>query len=224
MNDILRKNWPESYGFSIFGQGPSYVISVEKDSIAHQSGLCPGDQLLELDGFNVSSMSDETIKTLARSNSLQSPTISVISRLKFLRLEADRQWGYGMTLQGVKPTLVATVDPPGPAYLAGVRPSLCLQILFLVIKNVFRLMFSLLQDLHTVVADDMILEIDGHKIRSLRLASSILKEKYGSIVMAMVVLETSKQINKFSANNSRIMKAKIIFLKVQILFTSPHQE
>lgn len=138
MDDILRKNWPESYGFSIFGQGPSYVTSVEKGSIAHQSGLCPGDQLLELAGFNVSSMSDETIKTLARSNSLQSPTISVTSRLKFLRLEADHHWGYGMTLQGIKPTLVATVDPPGPAYLAGVRPSLSSNFFF-VINNVFRL-------------------------------------------------------------------------------------
>ena len=40
-----------------------------------------------------------------------------------LRLEAHRIWGYGMAVKGLKPTLVDTVDPPGPAFKAGIKPS-----------------------------------------------------------------------------------------------------
>ena len=120
--DDMRVGWPESYGFSIYGQGPSYVISVERNSIAHLAGICPGDQLIELDGFNVSVMSTEAIKTLARHSRSEPPGLGVASRVQFLELSADRRWGYGMTIKGIKPTLVATVDPPGPAYRAGIRP------------------------------------------------------------------------------------------------------
>lgn len=30
--------WPESYGFSLAGDGPVYVIAVQRDSVAHKAG------------------------------------------------------------------------------------------------------------------------------------------------------------------------------------------
>lgn len=124
-----RSEWPEACGFSIVGTGPSYVISVERDSLAHQAGLCPGDQLVDVDGHSVADMSADAIVALARhaapggtSSDLPPPTLGVVSRVQFLELAADRRWGYGMKLKGIKPTVVEAVDPPGPAYKAGVRP------------------------------------------------------------------------------------------------------
>ena len=41
-------SWPEGFGFHIYGDGPSYVVSVEKDSDAGRSGLQAGDQILQV--------------------------------------------------------------------------------------------------------------------------------------------------------------------------------
>ncbi|ESO06538.1 hypothetical protein HELRODRAFT_160718 [Helobdella robusta] len=191
MDLTLRSNWPESFGFSIYGpDGPTYVISVEKFSIAHQAGLCPGDQLVEFDGYNVSSMSKEAIIKLAKACLSSNPSVGVVSRLQFVELEADRKWGYGLSVEGLKPTVVSRVDPPGPSYAAGIRPS------------------------------DIILEIDGHKIRTLQMAKSILEEKRGKIVLAMISME--KKINLTNTANiaqqSRIYRAQKLFLKMNESF------
>ena len=113
--------WPESFGFSLVGEGPCYVISVQRGGVAHSAGIVPGDQVIELDGHNVSDMSAEAIRTLARHSRTVPPTVGVVSRLQYVELIGHRRWGYGLTLQGTKPTRVESVDPPGPAYLAGIR-------------------------------------------------------------------------------------------------------
>jgi len=60
------RDWPEAYGFTTTsGKGPCYVISVERGSSAHRAGICPGDQIVELDGRNVTEMSADAIRTLA---------------------------------------------------------------------------------------------------------------------------------------------------------------
>ena len=116
-----RGDWPECHGFSIVGKGPCYVIDVRPHSVAHSSGLCPGDQLLQVDGHDVSGMSADAIKVLAARGRNFPPTLSVVSRLRRAELLASRRWGYGMRLSGVRPTVVEGVDPPGPAYQAGIR-------------------------------------------------------------------------------------------------------
>ena len=115
-------HWPESYGFSIVGDGPSYVIAVQRHGVANSAGISPGDQLLELDGINVSEMSADHIKILAKNSRTIPPTVGVRSRVQHLELVADRRWGYGFTIKGVFPTYIDSVDPPGPAYQAGMRP------------------------------------------------------------------------------------------------------
>ena len=54
----------------------------------------------------------------------------MISRVQHLELTADRRWGYGFTIRGIFPTHVDSVDPPGPAYQAGVRPESVQSCLF----------------------------------------------------------------------------------------------
>ena len=40
--------WPELYGFWIYGPGPSYVIYVEPGSISETAGIRVGDRIVEL--------------------------------------------------------------------------------------------------------------------------------------------------------------------------------
>lgn len=138
---------PESYGFTVYGDGPCYVVSVVRDSAAHAAGICPGDQLVQLGGHNVADMSAEAVRTLARhlgggSGSCGGggephgpPVIGVVSRVRFVELSRRRSHrrrrrrrdDYGLTVKGVRPTIVDTVDAAGPAFKAGVRAGKTLQ-------------------------------------------------------------------------------------------------
>ena len=113
--------WPETCGFNIVGDGPCYVYSVAARSGAESAGLSPGDQLLELDGHNITNMSASAVRTLARHSHVAQPTVEVVSRVRSVELVASRRWGYGLSIAGVSPTFVESVDPPGPAYEAGIR-------------------------------------------------------------------------------------------------------
>jgi predicted metalloprotease with PDZ domain len=115
-------DWPESFGFSIAGDGPCYVIAVEKGSVAQSAGVCIGDQLIELDGHNVREMSSESVATIAQHSRTNPPTLGVVARLQQVELTASRRWGFGLSLRGARPPQVDSVDPPGPAYQAGIRP------------------------------------------------------------------------------------------------------
>jgi len=135
--------WPEAYGFTVtLGDGPCYVTTVERGSAAHKSGICPGDQIVEVDGRNVAEMSSDRVRTLAtlsvsgqrsrfkvtgvhravRATAPGPPTLGVVSRVQYIELSADMTLGYGMKLTGVRPTVVSEVHPQGPAYTAGIRP------------------------------------------------------------------------------------------------------
>lgn len=132
------KTWPEVFGFSVTsGPIPCYVISVERGSPAHRAGICPGDQIVELDGRNVADMSADNIRALASVSHLnqgsevnvaedhpqQLPKLGVVSRVQYLELTAaDVRLGYGLSLSGVRPTVVREIDANGPAEKAGVRP------------------------------------------------------------------------------------------------------
>uniref|UniRef100_A0A3P9IL74 PDZ domain-containing protein n=1 Tax=Oryzias latipes TaxID=8090 RepID=A0A3P9IL74_ORYLA len=51
-----NQGWPEEFGFQLGGSGPSYILSVEEGSSAHLAGLQAGDQVLEIEGQNVSTL------------------------------------------------------------------------------------------------------------------------------------------------------------------------
>ena len=140
---LVPVRWPEAYGFTVtVGDGPCYVTSVERSSVAHKSGICPGDQIVEVDGRNVAEMSADRVRTLAtlsvsghrsgfkvggvhrvvRPSAPCPPTLGVVSRVQYIELSADLRLGYGVKLTGVRPTVVTDVHPAGPAHRAGVRP------------------------------------------------------------------------------------------------------
>ena len=68
-------DWPESFGFRIFGEGPTYVLGVQRGGTAHVSGLAPGDHVIELDGHDVTDMSADAMKKLASNSRTVPPTI-----------------------------------------------------------------------------------------------------------------------------------------------------
>ena len=44
----LKRHWPEAFGFVIYGNGPSFIIDVTGNSVAEESGLRAGDQILQV--------------------------------------------------------------------------------------------------------------------------------------------------------------------------------
>jgi len=140
---LVPVRWPEAYGFTVTsGDCPCYVTSVERGSAAHKSGICPGDQVIEVDGRNVADMSADRVTMLAtlsvsgqrsgvkvtgahrvaRPTMPGPPTLGVVSRVQYVELSADLTVGYGMKMTGVRPTVVSQVDPEGPAQRAGIKP------------------------------------------------------------------------------------------------------
>jgi S1-C subfamily serine protease len=121
-NDSLQ--WPELYGFWIYGNGPSFVIWVEPASISETAGIRIGDRVVELDNRDVSRMSAHAIKYMARTSKSNPPAISVQSFSQEVELSPDPISGsLGLIVRGDMPVVVESVTPNSPAWLAGIRPS-----------------------------------------------------------------------------------------------------
>lgn len=80
-----NQGWPEEFGFLLGGSGPSYIISVEEGSSAHLSGLQPGDQVLEIEGQDVSTLGPQALIALAQTQKNIPPSIGVVSRIQQVR-------------------------------------------------------------------------------------------------------------------------------------------
>lgn len=117
----MLQRWPKNCGFEIYGKGPSYVITVEKGSMSYKAGLVPGDQILELDGRDVTEMSAEKIKALARAGPYHPPSLEVVSCLQTSTIKPSSTVGYGFSVLNDKPIRIGAVDYAGPAYQAGMR-------------------------------------------------------------------------------------------------------
>ncbi|XP_052262977.1 delphilin-like [Dreissena polymorpha] len=116
------QEWPKNFGFEIIGQGPCFVLHVEKNSVAYESGLQPGDQLLELDNHDVTNLSCEEVKDLARQSRTQPPAIGVVSRLMHVDVVGIKPMGLGFMVQEGYPVVVSAVEEGGPAQAVGLRP------------------------------------------------------------------------------------------------------
>uniref|UniRef100_A0A8C1DQ91 Glutamate receptor, ionotropic, delta 2 (Grid2) interacting protein, a n=2 Tax=Cyprinus carpio TaxID=7962 RepID=A0A8C1DQ91_CYPCA len=77
-----NQGWPEDFGFKLGGDGPSYILSVVEGSSAYMAGLQPGDQVLEIDGQDVSSLSTKALIALAQTLKTVPPSIGVVSRIE----------------------------------------------------------------------------------------------------------------------------------------------
>lgn len=127
MNRILlnsNQNWPEDYGFWIYGTGPTYVIYVEPDSVAAKSGIKPGDKIIEIDQKNVSDHSSDEIKTKVRASSNNPPFVSVQSALRQTQVVSRQDYGqksFGFSYSGTLPVVVDEVEFNESSYLSGLR-------------------------------------------------------------------------------------------------------
>lgn len=115
--------WPEAFGFRIGGNGPCYILAVEAGSSAQVAGLQPGDQILEIEGQHVSSMSREALAALARQCENVPPSIGVVSRTQQVELEPGQEGRFGFTLMSDEGGLlqVEGVAPASPASKAGIK-------------------------------------------------------------------------------------------------------
>ncbi|RNA04093.1 delphilin-like [Brachionus plicatilis] len=119
-------NWPEDFGFWIYGAGPTYVIYVDKDSIAAKSGISPGDKIIELDQQNVSDYSSDSLKSMVRSSTNIPPFLSVQSALRHTQLVSNKNFGigsnpFGFSYNGSLPVVVDGIELNDSAYLSGLR-------------------------------------------------------------------------------------------------------
>ncbi|XP_062999489.1 delphilin [Elgaria multicarinata webbii] len=115
--------WPEEFGFKIGGNGPCYILAVEEGSSAQLAGLQPGDQILEIEGQHVSSMSCEALVALARQCENVPPSIGVVSRIQQVDVKPGQEGRFGFTLMcnGGCPLQVESVAPDSPASECGIK-------------------------------------------------------------------------------------------------------
>ncbi|XP_068764231.1 delphilin isoform X1 [Struthio camelus] len=118
-----NQGWPEAFGFKIGGNGPCYILSVEEGSSAHVAGLRPGDQVLEIEGQPVSSLSCEALLSLARQCSNVPPSIGVVSRVQQVDIKPGPQGCFGFALASSSggPLQVESVIPDSPAAACGIK-------------------------------------------------------------------------------------------------------
>ncbi|XP_053327111.1 delphilin [Spea bombifrons] len=116
-----NEGWPDTFGFGLGGFGPCYILWVEPGSSAHSAGLQPGDQILEVEGRPVTSLSCESLVQLGRECHNVPPSIGVISRIQQVTVQQKPQEPTGLTLSGWRPLQVDRVNLGSSASQAGVR-------------------------------------------------------------------------------------------------------
>lgn len=86
-----NQGWPEEFGFQLGGNGPSYILSVEEGSSAHLAGLQAGDQVLEIEGHNVSTLGPQAVIAIAQTQKNIPPSIGVVSRVQQVWMNHSKQ-------------------------------------------------------------------------------------------------------------------------------------
>lgn len=98
-----NQNWPEAFGFRLGGTGPSYILSVVEGSSAYLAGLQPGDQVVDIEGQDVTNLSTPALIALAQTLKTVPPSIGVVSRIEQVRRHPVM---YILQLKTVRTTLM----------------------------------------------------------------------------------------------------------------------
>ncbi|KAJ8387122.1 hypothetical protein AAFF_G00160620 [Aldrovandia affinis] len=144
-----NQGWPEEFGFRLGGTGPSYILCVAEGSSAHMAGLQAGDQVLEIEGQDVSSLSPRALAALAHKQKSVPPSIGVVSRMQQLNISPGPDGRFGFTIVGDCPLLVEDCLPSSPAGRCGLR------------------------------AGDFVLEVNGILVKQHEAAAAMIKASQG---------------------------------------------
>ncbi|KAG1925449.1 disheveled-associated activator of morphogenesis [Pimephales promelas] len=158
-----NQSWPYEFGFQIGGNGPSYILTVEDGSSAHLSGLQPGDQVLEIEGQNVSSLNAQEVIALAQSQRNIPPSIGVVSRIEQMDITPGPDGRFGFTIVGDCPLLVEDCSPCSPAGRSGLR------------------------------AGDYVMEVNGIPVKHHEMAAALIKASQGRTLRLGVLCMGSRQ-------------------------------
>ncbi|XP_075313400.1 delphilin isoform X2 [Odontesthes bonariensis] len=169
-----NQGWPEDFGFQLGGSGPCYILSVEEGSSAHLAGLQAGDQVLEIEGHNVSTLAPQAVIAIAQTQKNIPPSIGVVSRIQQMDIIPGPDGRFGFTIVGDCPLLVEDCSPCSPAGRAGLR------------------------------AGDYVMEVNGIPVRHHEMAASLIKASQGRTLRLGVLCLGSRQKHSISIEDSQM--------------------
>ncbi|XP_052821822.1 uncharacterized protein LOC106883994 [Octopus bimaculoides] len=118
---LAKKTWLQKYGLKLVGNGPAFIASIEKDSIAEEFGLQIGDRIIEFDGYDVDGLSADVIMVLMKSKKSFPTSLGIVSELCEFVLHCGRLKDCGFSISSDKFVTVIEVTQNGMAFLAGLR-------------------------------------------------------------------------------------------------------
>ncbi|XP_047183408.1 delphilin isoform X2 [Scophthalmus maximus] len=169
-----NQGWPEDFGFQLGGNGPSYILSVEEGSSAHLAGLQAGDQVLEIEGHNVSTLGPQAVMAIAQTQKNIPPSIGVVSRIQQMDIIPGPDGRFGFTIVGDCPLLVEDCSPCSPAGRAGLR------------------------------AGDYVMEVSGIPVRQHETAAALIKASQGTTLRLGVLCLGARQNRCISIEDSQM--------------------
>ncbi|XP_051795035.1 delphilin isoform X2 [Acanthochromis polyacanthus] len=169
-----NQGWPEDFGFQLGGNGPSYILSVEEGSSAHLAGLQAGDQVLEIEGHNVSTLGPQAVIAIAQTQKNIPPSIGVVSRIQQMDIIPGPDGRFGFTIVGDCPLLVEDCSPCSPAGRAGLR------------------------------AGDYVMEVNGIPVRQHEMAATLIKASQGRTLRLGVLCLGPRQKHSVSIEDSQL--------------------
>ncbi|XP_078019599.1 delphilin isoform X4 [Epinephelus lanceolatus] len=169
-----NQGWPEEFGFQLGGIGPSYILSVEEGSSAHLAGLQAGDQVLEIEGHNVSTLGPQAVIAIAQTQKNIPPSIGVVSRIQQMDIIPGPDGRFGFTIVGDCPLLVEDCSPCSPAGRAGLR------------------------------AGDYVMEVNGIPVRQHETAAALIKASQGRTLRLGVLCLGPRQKRSISIEDSQM--------------------
>ncbi|XP_049418523.1 delphilin isoform X2 [Epinephelus fuscoguttatus] len=169
-----NQGWPEEFGFQLGGIGPSYILSVEEGSSAHLAGLQAGDQVLEIEGHNVSTLGPQAVIAIAQTQKNIPPSIGVVSRIQQMDIIPGPDGRFGFTIVGDCPLLVEDCSPCSPAGRAGLR------------------------------AGDYVMEVNGIPVRQHETAAALIKASQGRTLRLGVLCLGPRQKRSVSIEDSQM--------------------
>ncbi|XP_061741215.1 delphilin isoform X1 [Nerophis ophidion] len=116
-----NQNWPEAFGFRLGGTGPSYILCVVEGSSAFLAGLQPGDQVVDIEGQDVTNLSTPALIALAQTLKTVPPSIGVVSRIEQIQITPSPDGRFGFTIVGDSPLMVEDCMPGGAASRSGLK-------------------------------------------------------------------------------------------------------